>query len=58
MGPAKYENVGKSQPVLVMVNPIVSPRPLRCTTHVEIEQGGKVGHHLIFLKACAKRLSH
>jgi hypothetical protein len=25
MGPGKYESVGKSQPVLVMINPILSP---------------------------------
>jgi hypothetical protein len=26
MGPGKYESVGKSQPVLVMINPMISPR--------------------------------
>jgi hypothetical protein len=27
VGPAKYENVGKSQPVLIMIRPVISPRP-------------------------------
>jgi hypothetical protein len=26
MGPVKYENVGKSQPVLIMINPIIFTR--------------------------------
>jgi hypothetical protein len=26
MGPGKYENVGKSQPDLIVINPILSPR--------------------------------
>eukprot|EP01047_Picozoa_sp_COSAG01_P087804 COSAG01_NODE_20370_length_957_cov_9.573427_1_plen_31_part_10 len=27
MGPGKYGNVGKSQPVLVMINPMTPPPP-------------------------------
>jgi hypothetical protein len=26
MGPGNYENVGKSQPVLIVINPMISPR--------------------------------
>eukprot|EP01047_Picozoa_sp_COSAG01_P089486 COSAG01_NODE_21575_length_895_cov_2.405779_1_plen_100_part_10 len=26
MGPPNYENVGKSQPVLIVINPMISPR--------------------------------
>jgi hypothetical protein len=26
MGPGNYENVGKSQPDLIRINPIISPR--------------------------------
>jgi hypothetical protein len=30
MRPGKYESVGKSQPVLMMINPMVSPRTHMC----------------------------
>jgi hypothetical protein len=34
MGPKKYENVGKSQPLLIVIGPIVCPRPrVRLPTH-------------------------
>eukprot|EP01049_Picozoa_sp_SAG25_P023954 SAG25_NODE_10523_length_330_cov_1.108225_1_plen_30_part_10 len=29
MEPGKYENVGKSQPVLSVINPMISPRTRR-----------------------------
>jgi hypothetical protein len=31
MGSQKYENVGESQSVLVMINPMISPRTRRCS---------------------------
>jgi hypothetical protein len=35
MGSGKYENVGKAQPVLIMINPMISPR----TRYIRAREG-------------------
>jgi hypothetical protein len=69
MGPGKYENVGKSQSVLVMINPMISPRtPTSATERLRrrstggtrrspcvVGVGGAAG---ALDAACATRLSY
>jgi hypothetical protein len=40
MGPGKYVNVGKSQSVLIMINPIISPRTRRVARTGLFDGGG------------------
>jgi hypothetical protein len=51
MGPGKYENVGKSQSVLIMINPIIFTRTRTRTRKPQSErerrwQPGVPGRHL------------
>jgi hypothetical protein len=44
MGPGKFRSVGKSQPVLIMINPIISTRTRMLS--YDAEQAGGVCPHL------------